>query len=97
MMVKYVISMINFTKRNQIKQITVSADRPVLLTESDPVVLDSLIEHGGQPELGLLTDVGAADDEPDPVRLVERDAHVGLDLRDRLTQYQTALVVISSK
>ena len=67
------------------------------LTQSDPVVLDSLIEHGCQPELGLFTDVGAADDEPDPVCLVERDAHVRLDLRDRLTEYQTALVVISSR
>ena len=70
--------MINFTKRNQIKQITVSADRPVLLTESDPVVLDSLIEHGCQPQLGLFTDVCAADDEPDPVGLVEGDAHMRL-------------------
>lgn len=50
------------------------------LTEGHPVVLDSLVEHGGQPELGLLTDVGAADDESDPVCLVERDAHVWLDL-----------------
>ena len=77
MMVKYVISMIslsNFIRRNQI--------RFPGLTQSDPVVLDSLVEHGGQPELGLLTDVGAADDEPDPVSLVERDAHVRLNLRD---------------
>ena len=91
MMVKYVISMIwlsNFIRRNQI--------RSPGLTQSHPVVLDSLVEHGGQSQLGLLTDVGAADDEPDPVGLVERDAHVRLNLRDWLTEYQTALVVISS-
>ena len=56
------------------------------LTEGHPVVLDSLVEHGGQPQLGLLADVRAAHDQTDPVRLVQGDTHVRLNLRDRLSE-----------
>ena len=67
------------------------------LTKSHPVIFDSLIEHGCEPELSLLTDVGAADNQPDPVRLVHGDTHVGLYLGHRLSQNQTSLVIVTSE
>ena len=51
-----------------------------------PVLVDGLIEPGGEAQFCFFADVGATHDQTDPVGLVERDAHVRLDLWHRLTQ-----------
>ena len=62
--------------------------------EGHPALLDDLVHPGGQLQLGLLADVGAADDEPDPVGAVEADAHVRLELRAALPEQERRLVVV---
>ena len=61
--------------------------------ESHPVLLDRLVHPGGQLQLLLLADVGAADDQPDAVGLAKANAHVGETLRRALPQQERRLVV----
>ena len=54
----------------------------------------NFVDAGGEGQFRLLTDFGAADDQPDPVRLVEAETHVWLELGRALLQHKGGLVVI---
>ena len=56
---------------------------------------DYLVDSCGQCQLCLFTDFTRPDDQADPVGLVERQTHVGLELKKQVTSLSLNHVVVN--